>query len=57
MWFDLFCNTVIKHRILELDIWNYNKTGFLIGHILSTLVVTSFEGHGRAKKIQPGNQE
>ena len=56
-WFDLFRNTVAKHGILELDIWNFDETGFLMGQISSTLVVTSSEGRGRAKKIQPGNRE
>jgi len=56
-WFDLFRNTVAKHGILESDIWNFDETGFLMGQISSTLVVTSSEGRGRAKKIQPGNRE
>jgi len=50
-WFDLFRNTVAKHGILESDIWNFDETGFLMGQISSTLVVTSSEGRGRAKKI------
>jgi hypothetical protein len=56
-WFDLFRNMVAKHGILESDIWNFDETGFLMGQILPTLVVTSSEGRGRAKKIQPGNRE
>jgi hypothetical protein len=56
-WFDLFRNTVAKHGILESDIWNFDETGFLMGQISSTLVVTSSEGRGKAKKIQPGNRE
>ena len=56
-WFELFRNTVAKHGILESDIWNFDETGFLMGQISSTLVVTSSEGRGKAKKIQPGNRE
>jgi hypothetical protein len=56
-WFELFRNMVAKHGILESDIWNFDETGFLMGQISPTLVVTSSEGRGRAKKIQPGNRE
>ena len=56
-WFDLFRNMVAKQGILESDIWNFDETGFLMGQISPTLVVTSSEGRGRAKKIQPGNRE
>lgn len=56
-WFHLFQNMVAKHGILESDIWNFDETGFLMGQISSTLVVTSSEGRGKAKKIQPGNRE
>ena len=48
---------VAKHRILESDIWNFDETGFLMGQISPTLVVTSSEGRAKAKKIQPGNRE
>jgi hypothetical protein len=56
-WFSLFRNMVTKYGILESDIWNFDETGFLMGQISSTLVVTSSEGRGKAKKIQPGNRE
>lgn len=56
-WFDLFRNMVAKHGILESDIWNFDETGFLMGQISSTLVVTSSDGRAKAKKIQPGNRE
>lgn len=57
MWFDLVCNTIAKHRIVESDIWNFDETGFMMGQILPTLVITLSEGRGRVKKIQSGNQE
>ena len=56
-WFDLFRNMVVKHGIIESDIWNFDETGFLMGQITSTLVVTSSDGRTKAKKIQPGNRE
>jgi hypothetical protein len=56
-WFDLFRNVVAKHGILESDIWNFDETGFLMGQISSTLVITSSDGRTKAKKIQPGNRE
>jgi hypothetical protein len=56
-WFELVRNTIAKHGILESDIWNFDETGFLMGQISPTLVITSSEGRGKAKKIQPGNRE
>jgi hypothetical protein len=56
-WFDLFRNTIAKHGILESDVWNFDETGFLMGQISSTLVITSSDGRAKAKKIQPGNRE
>ncbi len=56
-WFDRFRDMVAKHGILESDIWNFDETGFLMGQISSTLVVTSSDGRAKAKKIQPGNRE
>ena len=55
--FELFRNIVAKYRILELDIQNFDKTGFLIGQISSTLVIISSKGYRKAKKIRPGNLE
>jgi hypothetical protein len=48
---------VVKHGIIESDIWNFDETGFLMGQITSTLVITSSDGRVKAKKIQPGNRE
>lgn len=56
-WFDLVRNMVAKHGIQEEDIWNFDETGFMMGIISSTMVVTSSDGRGKAKLIQPGNRE
>ena len=34
---------IAKYRIDKADIYNFDKTGFLIGQILSELVVTNAE--------------
>lgn len=39
------------------DIYNLDETGFLMGTIGTTTVVTSSERYGRAKTKQPGNRE
>ena len=57
VWFRLVCNTIGKYGIVESDIWNFDETGFMMGIISSSLVVTSSEGRGRAKAVQPGNRE
>ena len=45
-WFRLVRNTITKYGI----------TGFLMGQITSTLVVTSSDGHGKSKALQPGGR-
>jgi hypothetical protein len=56
-WFKLVRNTVAKYRILEEDIYNFDKAGFLIGVIATAKVVTSSESRNHLKTAQPGNQE
>ena len=56
-WFELVRDTIAKYGIVELDIWNFDETGFLMGQITSTLVITSSDRRGKTKMIQPGDRE
>ena len=56
-WFTLVQNTIAKYGIQEADIYNFDETGFQMGVISTTMVVTSSERHGKAKAKQPGNLE
>jgi len=56
-WFRLVRNTITKYGIVESDIWNFDETGFLMGQITSTLVITSSERRGKTKVLQPGDRE
>jgi hypothetical protein len=56
-WFALLSNTIAKYGIQESDIYNFDETGFMMGIISTTLVVTTSEKAGRAKSRQPGNRE
>ena len=56
-WFALVRNTIAKYGIVDADIYNFDETGFMIGVILTAMVVTSSERSGRAKAIQPSNRE
>ena len=56
-WFTLVQNTIAKYGIQEADIYNFDETGFQMGVISTTMVVTSSERHGKAKAKQPGNRE
>ena len=45
-WFDLVKATKEKWGILDNDMYNFDETGFMMGKILSRLVITSSEcGH------------
>jgi len=56
-WFGLVANTKAKYGIQEDDIYNFDETGFMMGVIGSTLVVTRADRRGKAKSVQPGNRE
>lgn len=56
-WLRLIRNMVAKYGILESDIWNFDETGFMMGVISSAMVITTSDGRGKAKMMQPGNQE
>jgi hypothetical protein len=47
----------VKYGIVDVDIYNFDETGFMIGIILIAIVVTSSERAGRVKAKQPGNRE
>jgi hypothetical protein len=48
-------NMVAKYSIADADIYNFNETRFMIGIILTGLVVTSLERRSNAKLVQPSN--
>ena len=56
-WFCLVRNTIAKYGVRDEDIYNFDETGFLMGIIGKTLVVTSSDRTANAKLIQPGNRE
>lgn len=56
-WFNLVRNLVAKYGILEEDIYNFDETGFQMGVITTSKVVTRSERKGRPKTKQPGNRE
>jgi hypothetical protein len=56
-WFRLVQNMQAKYGIDEADFYNFDETGFAMGMISSSLVVTHAERQARAKKVQPGNRE
>ena len=56
-WFQLLRDTVAKYGIQDEDMYNFDETGFMMGMISTTMVVTSSERRGRPKLAQPGNRE
>ena len=56
-WFALVVNTIVKYGIAEADIYNFDETGFMMGIILSCMVVTSADRRSNPKLMQPGNRE
>ena len=56
-WFRLVENMGGKYGIQNCDFYNFDETGFMMGMIQATMVVTGSERRGRAKFVQPGNRE
>jgi hypothetical protein len=56
-WFQLVRRTIEKHGIAEQDIYNFDETGFQMGVISTSKVVTGSERRTRPKSVQPGNRE
>ena len=56
-WFALFRNVVAKYGINDADIFNFDETGFMMGLITATMVITSSDRSGKRKSVQPGNRE
>lgn len=56
-WFQLVRNAVAKYSIQDEDMYNFDETGFTMGIISTTMVVTSSERRDRPKLAQPGNRE
>jgi hypothetical protein len=50
-------NIIAKYGIRSDDIYNFDEVGYLMGMILSGMVVTGSERRGRPKSVQPGSQE
>jgi hypothetical protein len=45
------------YGIVDNNVYNFNKTGFIMGKISAQIVITGSEAAGRKKVIQPGNRE
>jgi hypothetical protein len=56
-WFELVEQTKAKYSILNEDVFNFDEAGFMMGKIMTQLVVTGSERRGRPKAIQPGNRK
>jgi hypothetical protein len=56
-WFQLVRNTIQKYGIVQEDIYNFDETGFQMGVIGTSRVITRSERVGRPNLTQPGNRE
>jgi hypothetical protein len=51
-WFRLIAAIIAKYGIRDENIYNFDETGFMIGKITASMVVTSAKKRGKAKKLQ-----
>jgi hypothetical protein len=57
LWFKLVGDTIAKYGVVEEDIFNFDETGFQMGVILTSKVITSSDRKGRLRTKQPGNRK
>jgi len=48
-WFTLIYNYKVKYSIFDDNIYNFDETGFIMGIIIATMVVTTLNSCSRAK--------
>jgi hypothetical protein len=56
-WFELVEQTKLKYSILNKDVYNFNEACYMIGKIITQLIIIGLERRGRLKSIQPSNHE
>jgi hypothetical protein len=56
-WFELVKNTINKYGILPEDTYNFDETGFQMGQISASKVVTAADRPGRPKQVKLTNTE
>lgn len=56
-WFELVKNTISKYGILPEDTYNFDESGFQIGQISASKVVTATDRPGKPKQTKPTNTE
>jgi hypothetical protein len=57
LWFKLVGDTIARYGIIEEDIFNFDETGFQMGVISTSKVITSSDRKGRPRTKQPGNRK
>lgn len=57
LWFKLVRDTIEKYGVTEEDIFNFDETGFQMGVISTSKVITASERKGRPRTTQPGNRK
>ncbi|PHH49486.1 hypothetical protein CFIMG_007758RA00001 [Ceratocystis fimbriata CBS 114723] len=53
----LVANIEVNYGVLDVDFYNFDETGFMMGMISSAMLVASSERRGKAKTVQPGHRE
>jgi hypothetical protein len=56
-WFNLIAKTILQFGIDPDDVYNFDETGFAIGLIATTRVISRSEYYGRRALLQPRNRE
>ena len=57
LWFKLVGDTIAKYGVTEEDIFNFDETGFQIGVISTSKVITTSDRKGRLRTKQLGNRK
>ena len=47
----------MQYGIVDDDIYNFDETGFAMGVVATTKVISRREETGKSRPVQPGNRE
>lgn len=56
-WFDLLKRTRDQYNVDRRDIFNFDETGFAMGQVSCSRVVTRSDFKGKRSRLQPGSRE
>lgn len=56
-WFTVIEGTIAQYNIQPSDMYNFDKTGFMMGIVKGFYIITRADRQGTGRHVQPGNRD